>query len=73
MHVSYHDGRTDRRNTPVPLICLLTGMLDRRKTKVSEIDTLIKRHVGTKLRGKNVVYELLKITNRKMTTVRTNT
>ena len=35
MHVSDTDGRTDRRNAPVPLICLLTGVLDRRKTKVS--------------------------------------
>ena len=65
MHVSDPDGRTDKRNTPVPLICLLTGGLDRRKSKESQIDTLIKSHEGTKLREKNVVYELLKITNRK--------
>ena len=35
MHVSDTHGRTDRRNTPVPLICLLTGVLDGRKTKLS--------------------------------------
>ena len=29
------DGRTDRRNPPVLLICLLTGVLDGRKTKIS--------------------------------------
>ena len=34
MHVRDTDGRTDRRNTPVPLICLLTGVLDGRKTKL---------------------------------------
>ena len=34
-HVSDNDDRTNRRNTSVPLICLLTGVLDGRKTKVS--------------------------------------
>ena len=33
----------------------------------------IKSIVGTKMKENPVVYELLKITNRKMTTVRTNT
>ena len=33
----------------------------------------IESIVGTKMKEKPVVYELLKITNRKMTTVRTNT
>ena len=32
MHVSDTDGRTDRRNTP---LCLLTGVLDGRKKKLS--------------------------------------
>ena len=35
MHVSDTDGRTDRQNSPVPLICLLTGVLDGSKMKVS--------------------------------------
>ena len=29
------DGHTDKRNPPVLLICLLTGVLEGRKTKVS--------------------------------------
>ena len=33
MHVSDTDGRTDRRNTPVPLICLLTDVLNGRKDR----------------------------------------
>ena len=44
-----------------------------RKSKVLWTDTLIKSHVGTQMKEKPVVYELLKITNRKMITVRTNT
>ena len=38
MHVRDTDGRTDRRNTPVPLICLLTGVLVGRKTKLKPKD-----------------------------------
>ena len=35
MHVSDTDNCTDRGNTPVPLIWLLTGVLDGRKTKLA--------------------------------------
>ena len=54
LRISDTDDRTDRQNAPVPLICLLTDVLDEKR------DRLIDQ-----MNGKNVVYELLKITNRK--------
>ena len=57
--ISDTDDRTDRRNAPVPLICSLTDVLDEKRKHRRQT------HYLTKINGKNVVYELLKITNRK--------
>ena len=56
--------RTDRRCW---YICKLAC------SPVGKTDTLIKSHLGTKMKEKPVVYELLKLQIGKMTTVRTNT
>ena len=56
--ISDTDDLTDRRNAPIPLICLLTDVLNEKRKH--RRDTLIDQ-----MNGKNVVYELLKITNRK--------
>ena len=56
MQVRDTDGRTDRHCW---YICKLAC------STVGKTDTLIKSHVGTKMKENPVVYELLKITNRK--------
>ena len=69
MHISDTDGHTDKQNT------LVVNWRGRRK----ENESIVDRHTDKKLCRyhnevkKNIVYELLKLTNRKMTTVRTNT
>ena len=44
-----------------------------RVTTVGKTGTLVKSHVGTKMKEKPIVYELLKLQIGKITTVRTNT
>ena len=52
MHVRDTDGRTERRYL---YICKLAC------STVGKTDTLIKSHVGTKMKENPVVYELLKL------------
>ena len=59
MHVNDTDDCTDR------------GEMWHARRK--EDESFVERHTDYQMTGENGVYELLKITNRKMTTVRTNT